>query len=62
MKFLREKMGPEIQTYTESDCDVMLIYSGVYDYVVVDEKTGGFPLALPMRSTAGACRRPAPPS
>ncbi len=30
MRFLREKMGPEIQTYAEHACDVMAVYSAFY--------------------------------
>lgn len=30
MQFLREKMGPEIQTFAEHQCDVLMVYSGAY--------------------------------
>jgi hypothetical protein len=30
MRYLREKMGPEIKTYAEHACDIMAVYSGFY--------------------------------
>ncbi len=38
MKYLRDKMGPDVQCYVEHDCDVMTVYAGIYDYVTWDAK------------------------
>jgi hypothetical protein len=47
MKFLREKMGPQIQTYVEHDCDAMLVFSGVFDYIQWDDKAQQWSIGSP---------------
>lgn len=42
MQHLREKMGPRIQTYAEHECDIMMLYSGIYDNVRYDKRSGEF--------------------
>ena len=38
MRYLRERMGPDIQTFTEFQCDVMMLYSGAYKEIGYDRK------------------------
>lgn len=38
MQYYRQKMGPDIQTFVEHPCDVMLAYSGAYMEVNYSEK------------------------
>jgi hypothetical protein len=42
MRYLREKMGPDIQTYVEHHCDIMAVYSGFYEEIGVDRRNRRF--------------------
>jgi hypothetical protein len=42
MQYYRQKMGPEIQTFVEHPCDVMLAYSGAYMELNYNEKAGAY--------------------
>jgi hypothetical protein len=44
MKFLREKLGPEIQTFSEHQCDILLVYSGIYIEIGFDFKNKKYTL------------------
>jgi len=42
MRFYRQKMGPDIQTFVEHPCDVMLAYSGAYMELNYNEKANAY--------------------
>ncbi len=42
MRYLRERMGPDIQTFVEHQCDVMMLYSGAYKEIGYDKKSGKY--------------------
>ncbi len=42
MRYLRERMGPDIQTFVEHQCDVMMLYSGAYKEISYDKKSGRY--------------------
>ncbi|MCM8785249.1 MAG: hypothetical protein NC827_08295 [Candidatus Omnitrophica bacterium] len=44
MKFLREKIGPDIPTFSEHHCDILLIYSGIYAEIGFDFKNKKYSL------------------
>jgi hypothetical protein len=47
MKYLREKMGQDKQTFVSRPCDVMLLYSGAYITAAFDEKAKRYTLDMP---------------
>jgi hypothetical protein len=47
MRFLREKLGPDIQTFAEHDCDVILLDTGLYENVRFDKRTRRYRVSGP---------------
>lgn len=50
MKFLREKMGEDKQTFVSEPCDMMLLYSGAYVQSNFNAQTKTYKLAMPDRT------------